>query len=334
MLAGMGLKPLSKLESPEPSRSGGSGLTPREVELRELKEFWKQYMRTPLTAPHQPSSANGFPLATPTPNNVHGHGQLEDIRPSPSRKLSRIASLPSVKTPPLHSNVGPMDHAPTNSHHYYHDVVSNEGIAPGRSNNAAPPPRANTYVDSQMGSDDLKSYEQAVLARKTPTLNLVPRKRPGTSGGDLPSGGRFSNPSTTTSSPVAPLQPLAGGCRNASSNGSATHSRPSSVDSNESDSGTASRPSFKRLPSTILEPANNKRTLLSVNGDEWSGSGDGPGDQATRGGVNPDSSRGNQIMGGLTAEPSSTIMIMQMSAATALDRHRRMSAPVAARILK
>jgi len=301
MMIGMNRKRSSEGISKITSSAGG--MTPREQELRELRDFWRTYMNTPLNAPGQSSIGNGFPLATPTPNNLHGHGQLE-ARPSPGRKLSRVASLPSVKTPPLLSNVGPMGH--------------NEYQSFGVGDMRAPPPRAGgTYVHSQLGPDDLKSYEQAVLARKAPTLNLKPRKRPGTTGGlDRSNGGRFSNPSTTTSSPIVPQQSLTGPPRDGSD------SRPSSADSIDSDGGASARPSFKRLPSTTLGPANTKRTLLSVTGDEWEGA-DGS-ENFLRSG------RGSSVLGsGITAEPNAAMINLQMSALAAQDRHRRMSEPVA-----
>ena len=59
--------------------STGTGTPAREADTRELRDFWKQYMRTPLTGPEG---------MAPTPGVSGAPG---------SRK--RVASLPSAKTP-------------------------------------------------------------------------------------------------------------------------------------------------------------------------------------------------------------------------------------------
>ncbi len=59
--------------------STGTGTPAREADTRELRDFWKQYMRTPLTGPEGMAP-------TPGVSGVPG-----------SRK--RVASLPSAKTP-------------------------------------------------------------------------------------------------------------------------------------------------------------------------------------------------------------------------------------------
>ncbi|KAF9650234.1 hypothetical protein BDM02DRAFT_1496467 [Thelephora ganbajun] len=284
---------LGKVNVPDQmsSASGGitaAGMTPREAEFRDLREFWKQYIRTPLTGPN--SNNASFPLATPTPNNVHG--QLEAPKPTSGKKLARVASLPSVKTPPVASDVGPI------GHHYY---ASNEA----RNNNSTNPTSAHSHrshLHSHMGPDDLQSYERAVLARKT-NINLnLPRKRHGTTSGAFYRG-RADDPIIPTSlSATSSVPPIVQ--RRPSS--SATEIRAPST-SSESDGGDGNaRPSFKRLPSTTLEPTYSKRALLSIpNGSEdYAESNNSP-------------AGNSQSNAGSTTESHNSYSIH--------DRHRRMS---------
>lgn len=248
------LMDLGKVNVPDQlsSASGGitgTGMTPREAEFRELREFWKQYIRTPLTGPN--SNNLSFPLATPTPNNVHG--QLEAPKPSSGKKLSRVASLPSVKTPPINSDARPI------GHHYYPSNESRNNHNPAVANNHR------SHLHSHMGPDDLQSYERAVLARKT-NFNLnLPRKRHGTTSGAFFRGGA-DDPTIPTLLSVASSGPPVVQRRPSSS----TAEMRASSTSSESDGGdVGSRPSFKRLPSTTLEPMYSKRALLSIpNGGE------------------------------------------------------------------
>jgi hypothetical protein len=107
-----------------------------------------------------------------------------------------------------------------------------------------------------MGPDDLQSYERAVLARKT-NINLnLPRKRHGTTS-DAFYRSRVGDSTIPITSSVPSIMQ-----RRPSS--SAAEIRASST-SSESDGGDGNaRPSFKRLPSTTLEPTYSKRTLLSM----------------------------------------------------------------------
>ena len=239
---------LGKVNMPDQlsSTSGGitaAGMTPREAEFRDLREFWKQYIRTPLTGPNSNNHAS-FPLATPTPNNVHG--QLEAPKPPSGKKLSRVASLPSVKTPPVASDMGPV------GHHYH---APNEGR--NNSNNFAAANNHRSHLYSHMGPDDLQSYERAVLARKT-NINLnLPRKRHGTTSDAF----YRSRPNDSTIPTALSSVPSIVQRRPSSST---AETRASST-SSESDGGDGNpRPSFKRLPSTTLEPTYSKRTLLSL----------------------------------------------------------------------
>ena len=273
-----------------PDQPTSAGITPREAEFRDLREFWKQYIRTPLTGPN--SNGASFPLATPTPNNVHG--QLEAPKLASGKKLARVASLPSVKTPPLASDVGPI------GRDYY---APNEGRS---NNNPAAANNHRSHLHSHMGPDDLQSYERAVLARKT-NINLnLPRKRHGTTAGAFYRGVDDSTiPSLSTISSVPPILQ-----RRPSS--SAAEIRASST-SSESDGGdTNARPSFKRLPSTTLEPTYSKRTLLSLsNGSEdYAESNNG--------------AAANELSNAGSTSDSHNSYAMQVTAA-AQERHRRMS---------
>jgi hypothetical protein len=143
--------------------------------------------------------------------------------------------------------------------------------------------------------------------------------------------GRFSNPSTASSSPVVPQQSLGGAGRTSSSSDPATSSRPSSADSDESDKGAA-RPSFKRLPSTTLGPPNSKRALLSVSRHEWSSTSDAEAPRVTEG---SDADYGGGILRGVfISEPSSMADTSPVQTVAARGKHRRLSAPVATNSLR
>ncbi|THH31199.1 hypothetical protein EUX98_g2965 [Antrodiella citrinella] len=195
--------------------NGSSGTTPLATK-EELKEFWRQYMRTPLTGPGSASNGMLGSLATPLASGSHlqlGHGQEGDPstspqRPgfgSPSRRHSRVASLPSMKTPGVANEWNLFAHGSNNQGQTNGSSSGNHPNAElgfnavpqhppfhltlnprhGRNRDAAassathpplapPPPK----VNHGNHTEDLKSYEQAVLARKAPTqLNLVPRRR-------------------------------------------------------------------------------------------------------------------------------------------------------------
>jgi hypothetical protein len=161
-------------------------LSSREAETRELREFWKTYMRTP------PS------LETPGLRRV------------------RVASLPSAKTPTSEQGTQPR-------------YTPNGNVA---FNPASSSVRTTLHANHH---DDLRSYQAAVLARKTPTLNLVPKK----GRGDV----LMNHPPS--------------------------RERSVTRDGSGSDKDAAFRPSFKRLPSQTLGPVNAKRAQLSHDeGDE------------------------------------------------------------------
>jgi hypothetical protein len=156
----------------QPYASGGGeqGQTPgtqREMETRELREFWKAYMRTPLSGPDAAMGGGGG-----------GNGGLG--MPTPGARRYRVASLPSVKTPegeldayPMqgqgqHQQLPPLQHPHQQQQQQQHQQQQAQQGLPRTQHNA----------------DDLRSYEAAVLARKAPELVLrKPGRRPTTSAG-------------------------------------------------------------------------------------------------------------------------------------------------------
>jgi hypothetical protein len=229
----------------------GNGLAGTPASLKELKEIWKQYMKTPFS---------GQPLA-------HDHHPAGS--PKRERGLSRVASLPSVKTPSI-ATAGWADPM--------------RGV-----NGALPPPppppqqqQANGTNSTQHGgnaahsrvynhTDDLRSYEQAVLARRAPlTLHLAPRRR----GNTTSTGPPVPPPpvSSTTAPPpgkgnrASPAGSGSGSDRSLSAftddrGGSSRASPASSGGPNGADD--ASRPTFKRLPSQTLGPEYAKRAATA-----------------------------------------------------------------------
>ena len=216
--------------------------------LKELKEIWKQYMRTPLS---------GQPLA-------HDHHPAGS--PKRERGLSRVASLPSVKTPSATTAgwVDPMRGQNGGQQQHQQQLASG-------ANNVQYGGQA-AHSRSHNHTDDLRSYEQAILARRAPlTLHLAPRRRGNTTstGPPLPQ----PPPTNTTNAPPPPAV-LAGKGNRASPAGSGSGSDRSSVftddrvSSNRASptssggshgSDDTSRPTFKRLPSQTLGPEFSKR---------------------------------------------------------------------------
>jgi hypothetical protein len=192
----------------------------REVfDSKELREFWKQYMRTPLTGPGGGNSL--FPLQTPTGPGQQLGATSPTSRPSPSRRHSRVASLPSMKTPPIYTNnYGSLggslaqDFSGLTSGNF---SLNFQPKSKNRTLSQSEGDRSQEHARDQDGSaaklqyssmrttlhdvDDLKSYEQAVLARKAPTtLNLVPKRR-----GTMPPGSLAPNKSSASGVTVGSL---------------------------------------------------------------------------------------------------------------------------------
>jgi hypothetical protein len=231
----------------------------RDAESRELRDFWKQYIQTPLTGP------GGSALDDPAQAGAFSN-QRSPTSSSGSRRV-RVASLPSAQTPTSGVTAG------------YANGASH--IAPANSTSSM-----RTTLHGNV--DDLRSYEAAVLARKTPTLNLVPRKGRGSMSAlsasppnpmpRCPPASAVGQNNYTTSRPSsssstsslayaldhAPFGRSRGGVLAGST---VTFARPPSRESSVSEEGLSDRPTFKRLPSQTLGPPNAKRTLLSTEGD-------------------------------------------------------------------
>ncbi|KAJ4478428.1 hypothetical protein J3R30DRAFT_3404473 [Lentinula aciculospora] len=173
-----------------PGNTGDLGTPGRETETRELREFWKAYMRTPLSGPG--GTAGGMLGAHPDMHLLSPGGNLNGnsssgAAASPYRR-QRISSLPSVKTPTAISDeeryaagfVGfngpygqkypqpqgppPLLVPPSHRNHPGHASYQQPHNVPY----AVAPGGAATIHGN---AEDLRSYEAAVLARKAP-VNL------------------------------------------------------------------------------------------------------------------------------------------------------------------
>ena len=117
----------------------------REGDTKELREFWRAYMHTPLSDAGGGESGRDSNKATP-------------LAPGGYRK--RVASLPSSKTPIVERDMGDMGM-----------MYGGGEVYPMRHGGGG--------AVQHHGSDhreDLRSYGAAVMARKAPTtLNLRPR---------------------------------------------------------------------------------------------------------------------------------------------------------------
>lgn len=123
-------------------------------EPKEFRDFWKQYVRTPLSGPD--AAAGGVPMSSPPSSSYISAGLMSP--PGMGFKRQRVASMPSSQTPTIAMSLQP-------AHLQQHQQRQNDRAA-GR---------------SSVRNEDLKSYEAAVLARKAPTnLNLAPKARRGT----------------------------------------------------------------------------------------------------------------------------------------------------------
>lgn len=287
----------------------------RDAETRELRDFWKAYIHTPLTGPAGADQAQStFQLNQRAPTSPTGPRRV------------RVNSLPSAKTP-------------TADLAEY--LSGNQQNAPAAKNGTS-----SMRTTLHGNPDDLRSYEAAVLARKAPTLNLVPKK------------GRGSISATSASPPNPPNRVLNVPNANAMSNGNYSLSRPSSSSSSSSlafaldqggssashprsraglapppgsgfsnsgsressvsDEAISDRPSFKRLPSQTLGPTNSKRALLSTDAPDAE-------DGSLDAGAASNSVNISKSLTGLhgTMNPPSRPIV------NLTDRHRRLSNPTA-----
>ncbi|KAJ7842947.1 hypothetical protein B0H14DRAFT_2585992 [Mycena olivaceomarginata] len=221
----------------------------REAETRELREFWKAYMRTPLTGP--PGDALG--LQTPSANAGAGLGAGGMLgTPTAGR---RTRNHPSQQQQQQQQQQGQQG-APT--------------------------------ARTMHNADDLRSYEAAVLARKAPELVLrKPTRRPapppppppifefgrrrGSAGGALEGAAAGASQGQSQSSSLAGAfgfgqGPFPGTPTSASASASASEDG----DEGEGSEG-GSRPSFKRLPSQTLGAARDEAEEGEGWGSVWGG---------------------------------------------------------------
>jgi hypothetical protein len=222
---------------------GGNSSATTPAGLKELKEMWKQYMRTPLS---------GQPLAHDYPFGS----------PKRERGLSRVASLPSVKTPSA-TTAGwgdPMRGVNGNNLQLQPlpQQVAGTGNVPHVGQHAA-------YTRGHNHTDDLRSYEQAVLARRAPlTLHLAPPRR---------RGNTTSTDPTTKAVPPPEKASSASPVGSGSGSGSDRSGASSFMDERGSTSASPApglsaedptRPTFKRLPSQTLGPEYAKRLATTA----------------------------------------------------------------------
>ncbi|GLB45248.1 putative C2H2 finger domain protein [Lyophyllum shimeji] len=330
--------PMPPPPNPAPQRQGQGQGQAKDLDTtsaRELKEFWKEYMRTPPSSSGAGAGAGVYPGSNANAGSNGAPG-------TPGYRRARVASLPSAKTPTAaterfaydaqssqqFASGGPggggyapqgqgqgglgLGLSPLKKHPSTTALVQHGQPGQHPNGNYPRPPQQQQQRTMHGTPEDLRSYEAAVLARKAPvTLNLKPpkeRRRAGGGGGG--GGGGSASTSASPQIPFGGLAPAAGegsGARvsfaplpapattahhqvqnQSGSAGSASPSIPSresSVavsDGSGSGSGSGSgesegmRPSFKRMPSTTLVPANTKRALI-MRGAEDGGGAEGVG---------------------------------------------------------
>ncbi|KAF9259631.1 hypothetical protein L218DRAFT_963385 [Marasmius fiardii PR-910] len=278
----------------------------REQETRELREFWKQYMRTPLSG----GGGAGL-LGVPNPPNSSSSSGQQDVNMMspgiPGYRRGRVSSLPSVKTPteelyPIGSGFSQQVRYGKPHHHHQQQQQNHHSSHHHHHQSQQPHPHPHPHpshgptAQTATGTDDLKSYEAAVLARKAPTnLNLAPKVRKrgignvsGSTGG---SGGGGAAAKGVSFAPT-PTGVLSGGGGGGGMNG-ITPTGVANASGGGSTSPSRRRPSFKRLASQTLESGVAKRALLMNSedgdgddeGDEWEGDGDEDAGFTSSGGV-------------------------------------------------
>lgn len=258
-------------------------------------------MRTPLSGPGSATEV------------IQG-GQRPGMPVSPSARRSRVSSLPTAKTPP----------APPDGSH-----LPAANPTKGREANGT----SSIRTTLPGNGEDLRSYEAAVRARKALTnLHLVPRKyrtRTGTTSASTSPTLPYSPPSSSihigrpsSSGSIDTAMTFVGTFGEFPSQASSS-SRESSVSAGDG-SSDGCRPSFKRLPSQTLGPANAKRALFSL---DKSGSEEGRLDVRQ-------SSTVDVIEPGLPGNISKNLIgvdggniYSRRVIVNLTDRHRRMSAP-------
>ncbi|KAF9065459.1 hypothetical protein BDP27DRAFT_1331908, partial [Rhodocollybia butyracea] len=245
------------------------GTPGRDAETRELRDFWKAYMRTPLSGPG--GGASGI-LGAPSSQGMHmlssngGNGMNSSLGPPsgtapPGYRRQRVSSMPTVKTPP----------ALTDEERYTGSFIGltapYERYPPPL---AVPSHRGNNQQNYQSqgapaagatmhgNAEDLRSYEAAVLARKAPVnlsmsgLGGKMRRKAGGSGGGARNGNDFSNIIGRGQSHASPSFSGSSPSSTSASSVSPSPSIPQSIPQSIVDD-IANRPSFKRGASQVLE---------------------------------------------------------------------------------
>ena len=218
----------------------GNGPAGTPASLKELKEMWKQYMKTPFS---------GQPL-------THEHHPAGS--PKRERGLSRVASLPSVKTPSAATNGWGDPMRCVNGS--LPQQQQQQQQQPNGTNNTQYGGNA-AYPRVHNHTDDLRSYEQAVLARRAPlTLHLAPPRRRGNTTSTGPDATHLPPPPAASAPAKGNRASPAGSGSGSDRSMSGSSSRGSPISSGGSQGAEdASRPTFKRLPSQTLGPEYTKR---------------------------------------------------------------------------
>ena len=161
----------------------------REAETRELREFWKTYLRTPSSGPFMPTPRGedhqlGEGRSPESSNNNSGY------------KRQRVSSLPPVRTPgPLVVNENPSQGSETS--------VGLHVLWINHVNDCIQSMRATLHGNA----DDLRSYEAAVLARKAPfNLHILPRRKQSQSQQNQTHSTQVRDQSQTSLQPKMPQQ--------------------------------------------------------------------------------------------------------------------------------
>lgn len=260
----------------------GTGMTPgggRDANIADLKDFWKAFMRTPgertpgsvgVLGGGGGESSGSNSGSNNAEKNSNANTGATGTGAGGHRPLAKIASLPDIKTPGGGSAFGHLA--------AYNNATNNASNANNTNNakNNDPSTHANFH-----GSEDLRSYEQAVLARQAPRLTLVPKRRAGSMsvpGGSAGVGKDLTPPHLTSDS-------------NASSPNSNSSGTPAPQQQQQSTTTTGQqpaqisrlirtdRPSFKRIASSTLGPFESKAIKRShpphhLGGENTSSEGD------------------------------------------------------------
>jgi len=159
----MSISTSSTSTSTPPSREGLDTTT----SAKELRDFWKAYMHTPLSD----SGGGEFVGGKATPLAAGGGGYRK-----------RVSSLPSSKTPIVERELGDMG-AMYSGGEQSLVYPALGAIRAGVDAGAGAAAGAAQHPEPTVPREDLRSYEAAVMARKAPTtLNLNPRMVKGRGG--------------------------------------------------------------------------------------------------------------------------------------------------------